>query len=263
MRSLLDTDFYKLLMAQTIFRRHRDVAVTFGIRNRSASVRLAEIVDEAHVRQRDLFEELEHPGRGKLTTLKTPIVLSGKTAPLRRVQFKEGDKIKLHSGEQLTADRVEERNAMLIYHCGAREVTDPITVFACDDLEVDLASLRRLADTIARGDADVAAPRIVGLDGGDEATVRETVRRDLRVAAAGFLAFGAFALYLLAADPPNSLTAAALVAVSAVAAGLMTLTWLAGAISRFGRSYTGEPDTIADALAVDHVARERARALLA
>ena len=55
---------------------------------------------------------------------------------------------------------------------GAREVTEPITVFACDDLEVDLASLRRLADTIARGDADVAAPRIVGLDGGDEATVR-------------------------------------------------------------------------------------------
>ena len=25
-RSVLDTDFYKLLMAQTIFRRHRDVA---------------------------------------------------------------------------------------------------------------------------------------------------------------------------------------------------------------------------------------------
>ena len=30
-RSVLDTDFYKLLMAQTIFRRHRDVQVTFGI----------------------------------------------------------------------------------------------------------------------------------------------------------------------------------------------------------------------------------------
>ena len=27
-RSLLDTDFYKLLMAQTIFRRHRDVQLT-------------------------------------------------------------------------------------------------------------------------------------------------------------------------------------------------------------------------------------------
>ena len=30
-RSVIDTDFYKLLMAQTIFRRHRDAAVTFGI----------------------------------------------------------------------------------------------------------------------------------------------------------------------------------------------------------------------------------------
>jgi len=47
-----------------------------------------------------------------------------KTAPLRRVQFKEGDKIKLHSGEQLAADRVEERAGMLVYHCGSREVSE-------------------------------------------------------------------------------------------------------------------------------------------
>ncbi|MEQ1861004.1 MAG: helicase-related protein [Chthoniobacteraceae bacterium] len=47
-----------------------------------------------------------------------------KTAPLRRVKFKEGDRIKLHSGEQLTADRVEDRNGLLIYHCGAREVAE-------------------------------------------------------------------------------------------------------------------------------------------
>jgi ATP-dependent helicase HepA len=47
-----------------------------------------------------------------------------KTAPLRRVQFKEGDKIKLHSGEQLTADSVEERAGLLIYHCGGREVAE-------------------------------------------------------------------------------------------------------------------------------------------
>ena len=40
-RSLLDTDFYKLLMAQTIFRRHRDTRVTFGIHNRSTRIRLA------------------------------------------------------------------------------------------------------------------------------------------------------------------------------------------------------------------------------
>ncbi|MDB5557809.1 MAG: pncB, partial [Enterovirga sp.] len=34
-RSVLDIDFFKLLMAQTIFRRHRDVDVTFGIQNRT------------------------------------------------------------------------------------------------------------------------------------------------------------------------------------------------------------------------------------
>ena len=33
-RSVLDTDFYKLLMAQTIFRRYRRRQVTFGIINR-------------------------------------------------------------------------------------------------------------------------------------------------------------------------------------------------------------------------------------
>ena len=54
-RSVLDTDFYKLLMAQTIFRRHRDVQVTFGITNRSTHVRLADIVDEGELR-----DQLDH-----------------------------------------------------------------------------------------------------------------------------------------------------------------------------------------------------------
>ena len=38
-RSVLDTDFYKLLMAQTIFRRHRHAKVTFGIINRPRTCR--------------------------------------------------------------------------------------------------------------------------------------------------------------------------------------------------------------------------------
>src|SRR3712207_8174872 len=54
-RSVLDTDFYKLLMAQTIFRRHRDVTVTFGIKNRTTRVRLGDIVDMGELR-----EQLEH-----------------------------------------------------------------------------------------------------------------------------------------------------------------------------------------------------------
>jgi nicotinate phosphoribosyltransferase len=61
-RSVIDTDFYKLLMAQTIFRRHRDVAVTFGIKNRTTQVRLAEIVDEAELR-----EHLDHVRTLRLT----------------------------------------------------------------------------------------------------------------------------------------------------------------------------------------------------
>lgn len=49
-RSLLDTDFYKLLMLQLIWRNHRDVPVTFSVINRTTSVRLAEEVDEAELR---------------------------------------------------------------------------------------------------------------------------------------------------------------------------------------------------------------------
>lgn len=61
-RSVLDTDFYKLLMAQTIFRRHRDVQVTFGITNRSTHIRLADIVDEGELR-----EQLDHVRTLKLS----------------------------------------------------------------------------------------------------------------------------------------------------------------------------------------------------
>ncbi len=49
-RSLLDTDFYKLLMLQFIWRQHPDVQVTFQLINRSRSVRLAEEVDEGELR---------------------------------------------------------------------------------------------------------------------------------------------------------------------------------------------------------------------
>ncbi len=69
-RSLLDTDFYKLLMAQSIFRRRRDARVTFGIQNRSRSVRLAEFVDAGELR-----EQLDHArtltlSRGESTWLR-------------------------------------------------------------------------------------------------------------------------------------------------------------------------------------------------
>ena len=54
-RTLLDTDFYKLLMLQMIWKMHRERRVTFHLVNRTASVRLAEIVEE-----RELVDQLDH-----------------------------------------------------------------------------------------------------------------------------------------------------------------------------------------------------------
>jgi len=54
-RSLLDTDFYKLLMLQLIWREHRHVPVTFQVINRTRRVRLADEVDITALR-----EQLDH-----------------------------------------------------------------------------------------------------------------------------------------------------------------------------------------------------------
>lgn len=49
-RSLLDTDFYKLLMLQIIQRSHGDVRATFSLINRTRTVRLADVIDEGELR---------------------------------------------------------------------------------------------------------------------------------------------------------------------------------------------------------------------
>jgi nicotinate phosphoribosyltransferase len=54
-RSLLDTDFYKLLMLQMIWGLYRDVEVTFSLINRTTRVRVAEEVDEGELR-----DQLDH-----------------------------------------------------------------------------------------------------------------------------------------------------------------------------------------------------------
>ena len=54
-RSLIDTDFYKLLMCQSVFRNKPDTQVTFSLINRTKSVRLADLVDEGELR-----EQLDH-----------------------------------------------------------------------------------------------------------------------------------------------------------------------------------------------------------
>jgi nicotinate phosphoribosyltransferase len=49
-RSLLDTDFYKLLMLQLIHHLHGDVHSTFSLINRTRTVRMADEIDEAELR---------------------------------------------------------------------------------------------------------------------------------------------------------------------------------------------------------------------
>jgi nicotinate phosphoribosyltransferase len=49
--SLIDTDLYKLLMLQLIWRQHADVPVTFSLVNRTASVRLADEIDPGALRE--------------------------------------------------------------------------------------------------------------------------------------------------------------------------------------------------------------------
>jgi len=50
-RSLIDTDFYKLLMCQSVFRNKPDTVVEFSLINRSKSVRLADLIDEGELRE--------------------------------------------------------------------------------------------------------------------------------------------------------------------------------------------------------------------
>ncbi|QFT64856.1 nicotinate phosphoribosyltransferase [Roseivivax sp. THAF30] len=54
-RSLIDTDFYKLLMCQSVFRNNSDTQVTFSLINRSDHVPLARLIDEGELR-----EQLDH-----------------------------------------------------------------------------------------------------------------------------------------------------------------------------------------------------------
>ncbi|MCM5556090.1 nicotinate phosphoribosyltransferase [Pleomorphomonas sp. JP5] len=49
-RSLLDTDIYKFLMQQLIWKRYRDVDVTFSLINRTSRIRLADDIDEGELR---------------------------------------------------------------------------------------------------------------------------------------------------------------------------------------------------------------------
>ncbi|MGR3616987.1 MAG: nicotinate phosphoribosyltransferase [Paracoccaceae bacterium] len=54
-RSLIDTDFYKLLMCQSVFRNKADTQVAFSLINRTTRIPLANLIDEGELR-----EQLDH-----------------------------------------------------------------------------------------------------------------------------------------------------------------------------------------------------------
>ena len=102
-RSLIDTDFYKLLMCQSVFRNRPDTQVTFSLINRTKSVRLADLVDEGELR-----EQLDHVrslklARGDSTWLR------GNTFYGKRQMFRP-DFMEWFEDLRLPAYHLEKRN---------------------------------------------------------------------------------------------------------------------------------------------------------
>ena len=81
MRSLLDIDFYKLLMLQMIRKLYPDVNATFALINRSKTVRIAEVIDEGELRA-----QLDH-ARTLRFTRKELIWLAGNSFYGKRQMF--------------------------------------------------------------------------------------------------------------------------------------------------------------------------------
>ncbi|NCM97607.1 MAG: nicotinate phosphoribosyltransferase [Rhodobacterales bacterium] len=69
-RSLIDTDFYKLLMCQSVLRNRPDTEVTFSLINRSKSIRLADLVDEGELREQLDYIRTLRLTRGEQTFLR-------------------------------------------------------------------------------------------------------------------------------------------------------------------------------------------------
>lgn len=102
-RSLLDTDFYKLLMCQSVFRNRPDTRVTFSLINRSEKVRLAELIDEGELR-----EQLDHV-RGLSLTRGESTWLRGNTFYGKRQMFRS-DFMEFLEGMRLPAYHLTTRD---------------------------------------------------------------------------------------------------------------------------------------------------------
>ncbi|MFV0490861.1 MAG: nicotinate phosphoribosyltransferase [Pseudorhodobacter sp.] len=102
-RSLIDTDFYKLLMCQSVFRNKPDTDVTFSLINRTKSIRLADLVDEGELR-----EQLDHI-RGLRLTRGESTYLRGNTFYGKRQMFRS-DFMEWFEGLQLPPYHLEKRD---------------------------------------------------------------------------------------------------------------------------------------------------------
>lgn len=102
-RSLIDTDFYKLLMCQSVFRNKPDTQVTFSLINRSKHIPLADLIDEDELR-----EQLDHVrslslSRGESTWLR------GNTFYGKRQMFRS-DFMEWFEGMRMPAYHLEKRD---------------------------------------------------------------------------------------------------------------------------------------------------------
>ncbi|GAA0312317.1 nicotinate phosphoribosyltransferase [Rhodovulum strictum] len=102
-RSLLDTDFYKLLMCQSVFRNRPDTHVTFSLINRTTSIRLADLIDEGELR-----EQLDHIRTLRLTRGESTW-LRGNTFYGKRQMFRS-DFMEWYEALQLPPYHLEKRD---------------------------------------------------------------------------------------------------------------------------------------------------------
>ncbi|PRY21203.1 nicotinate phosphoribosyltransferase [Aliiruegeria haliotis] len=102
-RSLIDTDFYKLLMCQSVFHNKPDARVTFSLINRSSEIRLADLIDEGELR-----EHLDHIRSLSLTRGESTW-LRGNTFYGKRQMFRS-DFMEWFEGVRLPAYHLEKRD---------------------------------------------------------------------------------------------------------------------------------------------------------
>jgi nicotinate phosphoribosyltransferase len=117
-RSLIDTDFYKLLMLQMIWKLYPDVNATFTVINRTKRVLLAEEIDEGELR-----EQLDHARTLKLSK-KEMIWLAGNSF-YGRAQIFEPEFLAWLSHFQLPEYELSKRDGQYVldFHGSWKETT--------------------------------------------------------------------------------------------------------------------------------------------